>query len=305
MHVEVARVYSILNRNQPRRVANMTHTPSQPTPANYLLASASDRDRLLLQFDIFRNAFRVAFDQALDVSRVHRQQRFRVLDVACGEGLYAADASERYRAALVVGFDRDAEAIATAQAAFADNPQLTFHCADVHDDDLTQTIGTGFDVAFLQFGLSHFRDGATALRRVFSALRPGGAILLVDPTERNFDHPHPSAAILSKAGVDAWSGFGTYAAGDRHVSMLTEAGFDQIETVPQNHPLGGSTAAGQSNFVNVVQLLVSMRTSLVERAKVISAQQFDEHWSKFSDVNNAQAEGMSWFQRTIARKPSA
>lgn len=68
---------------------------------------------------------------------------------------------------------------------------------------------------------------------------------------------------------------------------------------------GGNPAAGQSNAVNVVQLLVSMRTSLVERAKVISAQQFDEHWSKFSDGNQAQAEGMSWFQRTIARKPSA
>lgn len=282
----------------------MSHTPSQPTPANYLLASVSDRDRLLLQFDIFRNAFRLAFDQAVDVSSVNRQQRFRVLDVACGEGLYAVDVSERYRAALVVGFDRDAEAIATAQAAFTDNQQLVFHRVDVHDN-FSQTVGTGFDVAFLQFGLSHFRDGATALRRVFEVLRPGGAILLVDPTERNFDHPHPSAAVLSKAAVDAWSGFGTYAAGDRHVTMLSEAGFEQIETVPQNHSLGGDTAAGQANFVNVVQLLVSMRTSLVERAKVISAQQFDEHWSRFSDANNAQIEGMSWFQRTIARKPRA
>lgn len=281
----------------------MSHTPSQATPANYLLASVSDRDRLLLQFDVFRDAFRAAFDRALEVGGVNPHEHFRVLDVACGEGLYAADASERYPKARVVGFDRDVEAVETAQAAFGDRRQLAFHCADVHDH-FGETVGTGFDVAFLQLGLAHFRDGATALRRVFQALRPGGAILLVDPRERNFEHPHPSAAILSKAVVDAWSGFGTYAAGDRHVSLLTEAGFDPIETVPQNHPLGGETTEGQTNFVNVVQLLVSMRTSLVERAKVISARAFDEHWSNFNQPEVAEVEGMSWFQRSVARKPS-
>lgn len=281
----------------------MTALPNQPTPANYLLASVSDRDRLLLQFDVFRDAFRKGFDLAVAASGVDTGRPFRILDVACGEGLYATDVSNRYPQALVVGFDRDAEAIATAKSAFCDNERLTFHCADVHDDFGDQ-VGGGFDVAFLQCGLSHFRLGSVALRQVTRVLRPGGAIMLLDSKERNFDHPHPSSLVLANAVRAAWPQYGTYAAGDRHEELLSEAGFINIVSYPQNHPLGGESALGQANFINLMQLLRSMRLSLVERAKVISDEEFDEHWSRLNAANDPQKEGTSYFQQTVARKPA-
>lgn len=280
----------------------MTSIPSQPSPANYLLASVSDRDRLLLQFDVFREAFRKGFDQALALAEVDTGKPFRVLDVACGEGLYAADVAERYPQALLVGLDRDEEAITTARTAFRDKERIIFHCADVHD--FGEAVGDGFDIAFLQFGLSHFRFGSVALRQVARILRPGGAIMLLDPTECSFDHPHPSCVVLENAVRAAWPQYGTYAAGDRHVEMLKEAGFVEIASRPQNHPLGGESPSGQANFVNVIQLLSSMRRSLVERAKVISAEEFDEHWSRFSAANVPKNEGMSYFQQTTAKKPA-
>lgn len=280
----------------------MTPIPSQPNPANYLLASVSDRDRLLLQFDVFREAFRKAFDQAIAIAGVDTGKPFQVLDVACGEGLYAADVTERYPQALLVGFDRDEEAITTARTAFRDKNRMILHCADVHD--FGEAVGDGFDIAFLQCGLSHFRFGSVALRQIARVLRPGGAIMLLDSTERNFEHPHPSSIVLANAIRAAWPQYGTYAAGDRHVELLGEAGFTEITSKPQNHPLGGESPLGQANFVNLIQLLSSMRLSLVERAKVISAEEFDEHWSRLSAANDLKSEGMSYFQQTTARKPA-
>jgi SAM-dependent methyltransferase len=278
----------------------MSH-PSTPPPADYLLTSLSERDRLYLQFDQFRGRFRDAFARALELAQVGSGP-FRVLDVACGEGLYAADIVEHYPGATVVGLDRDAEAIATARAAFSGGGRLAFHVMDVHSP-LIGTVGGSFDIALLQCALAHFKNAPTALHNVFETLRPGAAICLLDPAERNMEYPHPSMSRLAEAVDAAWRGFGTYAAGDLHEQLLRATGFVDIVTEPQNYVIGGPTREGQQHFVLVVELLRSMRSALVERARTIDAREFEEQLEALIASNDRLLEGKSSFQLSIARRP--
>lgn len=272
------------------------------TTADYVLATETDRDRLYVQFDLYGERFRRAFARAMAKAGVVENEPWRAVDVACGEGLYAADLVERYPIARVVGFDRDKEAIATARMAFEARPRLEFYVADAHRQ-LAPVVGEGFDVAYLQFGLSHFKSGVDALWHVHQVLRPGGSIMLLDPTEQFFDYPHPSCNVLVSAIRSAWPKFGTFAAGDRHEELLTASGFVDVETEPQNYALGGRSRSGQANFANCTELLKSIREALVERLGEISAAEFDENFRRFCEANHPNLEGTTWFQLAIARKP--
>jgi ubiquinone/menaquinone biosynthesis C-methylase UbiE len=276
--------------------------PTRPTTADYALSSETDRDRLYLQFDLYKGRFREAFTRALAKADVNAHSAWRALDVACGEGLYAADLVERYPFASVVGFDRDAEAIATASMAFAARARLRFHLADVHQP-LAPIVGENFDVAYLQFGLAHFKSGAAALAQVFQVLRPGGAIMLLDPTEQFIAYPHPSWVALVSAFRKMWETYGTYAAGDVQEKMLHETGFVDIATEDHRYVLGGGTKVGQANLANCVELFHSGREAMVERAKTISATDFDEHFAQLRAANDPQLEGTTWFRLALARKP--
>lgn len=277
-------------------------TLKYPEAHEYALSGATERDRLYLQFDLLRDRFREGFSRALVRGNVDLDRPWRALDVACGEGLYAAELVDRYPLASVVGFDRDVEAITTARLAFGAKSRLAFHVADVHQA-IGQVVGTDFDVAFMQFGLSHFKFGKTALRQVYDVLRPGGALALLDATERNFSYPHPSSEVFAQALRAAWPSFGTPAAGDHQVALLAEAGFVDITTEPHDYPVGGRSQAGRANLNNLLLLLGSLRTALTERIRTISAEDFDLHLGRLKAAIRPDLEGMSWFRFALARKP--
>jgi SAM-dependent methyltransferase len=273
----------------------------RPTSAEYLLAHPNDRNRLLVQFELYHEHFCRSFDRALVRAKVVPPGAWRALNVAYGEKLYCADLIDRFANATVVGFDRDPEAIATALMAFSSRPRLSFHVADAHDA-LRPVVGEGFDVAFAQMGLTHFKSGAIALRRIHEVMRPGGAIMLLDATEGCFVHPHPGGAPLAEAMRSAWRGFGTFAAGDRHVQLLTEAGFADVISEAQDYKMGGPTLQGKACLTNMIELLSSMRNSLVERARVISAPDFDTHLAGLR-ASGEDSEGVCWYRMSIAVKP--
>jgi len=273
------------------------------TPAEYMLSPATDRDRLYLQFDLFRDWFRGALGRATALAGIEGAGRWSALDVACGEGLYAADIVREQANATVVGCDRDTEAILTARTAFGGISRLAFHVADVHEP-LVPIVGAGFDVAYLLCALTHFREGSRALANVYASLRPGGAILLLDPTERMFDYPHPSLVPLRRALSEAWPAFGTYAAGDRSAEMLAQAGFVEVVSEPQNYTLGGATTAGRAKLALLNQLFGSLRRALVERARTIDAVDFDTHTARLTQDEDPSIEGTYFYRMALARKPA-
>lgn len=100
----------------------------------------------------------------------------RVLDVGCGDGLYARMIAQR-GAKHVVGMDSSGEMIRLAEAAEAERPLgVRYH---VHDVAAMPTLGS-FDVV-VAVNVLHYADSRAALEgmceRIASNLAPGGRLL--------------------------------------------------------------------------------------------------------------------------------
>jgi 2-polyprenyl-3-methyl-5-hydroxy-6-metoxy-1,4-benzoquinol methylase len=95
----------------------------------------------------------------------------RVLDVACGHGRVTRELARR--GARVVGVDLSAALLDTAKALEARQPLgIEYVQADVASDRMT---GDGtFDAVTCSFGLSDIDDLEGCVRRIATALRPGG-----------------------------------------------------------------------------------------------------------------------------------
>ena len=290
----------------------------QSSPRNlgstYILESASDRDRLYLLFDLWREDFHAMFRRALELGGLDSNPEtanFRLIDVACGEGLVSADILDRYPKARSVGIERDPEGSEAGRLAYAHLENLQIFTQDVHTPfppefapGVGGTAGEGFDFALLRLALGHFSDGAKVLRNVYSVLKPGGTILLFDPPADWAFFPHPSLHRINQVLCEAWKFFGTADAGARHVPMLRDAGFEVLETVNRDYGMGGESEEGQKNLRLCIETMRGLRKALVERTKVISGEEFDHHIAELRKCP-PELTGFWRYCETVARKPLA
>jgi len=278
----------------------------------YILESLSDRDRMFLLFDLWRDEFHRMLDGALALAKLPADPdtaSWRMLDVGCGEGLVSVDILERFPKVSIVAFDRDPEAVATGRLSYADYPNLRMYQRDAHAEipaEFEPGIAgrESFDLVLMRLVLTHFTDGATVLRNVAAALKPGGIVLMLDPRTDCYGHfPHPSFAVLQDALCTAWRYFGTYDAGRRHGPLAEQAGLQIVESVDYQIPVGGTDPIDRSNLKLAIETLVAARRGLVELGKVISAADFDEHIRRLRYECPPELVGYCPFQKTIARKP--
>ena len=111
------------------------------------------------------------------LGRIHPRDARRVLDLGCGPGHTSRLLAERFAAADVVGLDAsDAFLVEARRAAPL---HTTFARADVS----APLAGAPADVVYARYVLSHLGDRAAVLRRWFSALAPGG-VLVVEEVDR-------------------------------------------------------------------------------------------------------------------------
>lgn len=126
------------------------------------------------------------------------------VDIGCGGGMFAAEFAAHHPAAQVVGVDRSATAVATAQAqagcrqdsaqpalAQASFAQASFAQADVHSLPFAAgSVGlvTAFDVLD-----QRQVDMAAALAEIHRLLRPGGLLLLRVSAWPQLAGPHDAA----------------------------------------------------------------------------------------------------------------
>jgi len=100
----------------------------------------------------------------------------RLLDLACGPGLYALRLARR--GCEYVGIDFSPASIRHAkETAAAEDLSCTFRHADVRDG----LVGEGFDLVMMiygQFNVFQRDQGLKILKRAHKALKPGGALLL-------------------------------------------------------------------------------------------------------------------------------
>ena len=145
-------------------------TPDKPDPEYVLGASASERERLAQQADVFNPLTERIFRQA------GIQPGMRVLDVGCGTGdvsllvqrLVENDGS-------VLGVDRQAASLETAQsrATRMRIKNISFLESDFRYLDPKHGV---FDAVVGRLVLMYQSDPADAVRLVAQKVRPGGVI---------------------------------------------------------------------------------------------------------------------------------
>lgn len=309
----------MLNKKKGSVAVNQT---DQPNPAaseadfTYILDAYSDRERLYTQYELLRSDFNEWMDRALQLGELATDPEtatWRALDVGCGEGLFTAEIINCYPRADLLGFDKDAEAIATASRVFRGKSNLRFRVHDVLQRlpaQFTRGNGeeggrrqVGFDLAVAHIVLLHVREPAVALANIYAALKPGGVIYLCDSPADRLTFPHPSLAALCAVMSEAVRRVATADFAGRHAEYLREAGFVQIESGTRVHLVGGPTVEGQRRLLNLVSALRAARPALVEGLRLISGDDFDDHMHRItSEVTPDMVSPMETIN-TIARKP--
>jgi SAM-dependent methyltransferase len=161
----------------------------------------------------------------------------RVADVACGSGNSTLVLARRFPNSTFVGYDLDADAIATARSRAAGLTNVSFEVADV----ATLTTDQPFGVAFVFFAIHDQARPLEALRSIGSILEPGGTFLMDEPSissnlEDNIGNPiasmtygisvlHCMTVSLAQGGAGLGTGWGEQVAR----RLLSEAGFGAVE----------------------------------------------------------------------------
>jgi SAM-dependent methyltransferase len=160
-------------------MTGVTAEPDRPPPqydsfADDFLAHARD------------GLFNAHYDRPACLDLLGDVAGLRVLDAACGPGLYAAELAGR--GAEVIGFDQSPRMIELCRERV---PAGEFR---VHD--LADPIGwlpdASADLALCALAIEYVDDRVAALRELRRVLRPGGALVL--------SRQHPTADWLRKGG---------------------------------------------------------------------------------------------------------
>jgi hypothetical protein len=85
--------------------------------------------------------------------------------------------------------------------------------------------------------------------------------------------------------------------------MVKDAGLEVVESVWRVYEVGGESPEGQSMLKLGIETLAVMRKGLVERARVISGEEFDEHIRRLNTECTLDLKGSWTFRQTIARRP--
>lgn len=233
-----------------------------------------------------------------------------VLDVGSGLGQLTR-ALARAGARRVVGVERDAEQLASAQrqaGAHSETQSVEFRAGDARKLPLTQDEWGSFDIVHARFVLEHVRDPLEVLRGMVRAARPGGRIVLEDD-----DHdvlrlwPEPSGVL------EAWRAyFTTYekrgkdpALGRRLIALLHAAGARPIA----NRCLSFGACAGSPQFSGIVDNFIGVlrgareeivSLGLLDNARLQAALESFREWS-------ARPDAALWYTTCWAegRSPSA
>jgi SAM-dependent methyltransferase len=149
-----------------------TGTPIAERPSRYREAI-----EILTRQDIavfFQEALAALPQLVADLSRGGR-----VVDVHCGGGRWLVAMARRFPALELVGVEFEADSVARARAT-VEHEGLSDRI-DIRQAKATQPGATSeYDLAYFQYALHQLDDAPQVLRAAWSALRPGGRLLVLD-----------------------------------------------------------------------------------------------------------------------------
>jgi SAM-dependent methyltransferase len=172
----------------------------------------------------------------------------RLVDVACGAGIFCLEMAKRHPRARIEGVDLDQASIDMARAnARSAGLDVRFHVRDAAEPGL---VGE-YDLITIFDSLHHVAQPVEALRAMRAALAPGGAVLVLE--NRTADHFH---APLPEGDFERFSylmsvlhclptalaerpsaGLGAIVREDALRGLAASAGFANVSVAPIEHEM--------------------------------------------------------------------
>lgn len=156
----------------------------------------------------------------------------KVLDISASHGLYGITFAQKNPRTHLVALDWEAVLAVAEENARAAG--LADRFSKIVGNAFTVDLGTDYDVVLVPNFLHHFNKEACTqfLRRVHTALKPGGKVLIVEfvPNDDRISPPAAASFSLVMLGTTPEGDAYTFA---EYSKMLTDAGF----TRPELHPL--------------------------------------------------------------------
>lgn len=209
------------------------------------------------QYDVFadeflehasRGFFNAFYDRPACLELLGDVDGARVLDVACGPGLYAEELVRR--GATVVGFDQSPRMIELCRSRV---PEGDFRVGDL-GQPLDWLPDSNFDLVLMALAIEYVDDRVSALKELRRVLKPTGALVL--------SRQHPTADWLANGGgyFDTRVIEETWSKGWRLRYWLTpleatcaefnEAGF-VIERLVEPRPVGEAAQINPKEFARL------------------------------------------------------
>ncbi|AEB44708.1 MULTISPECIES: methyltransferase [Micromonospora] len=153
----------------------------------------------------------------------------RVLDLACGHGIYGYTFAQRHTQATVTSLDW--ENVVPVAARHAERLGVADRVEYRTGDMFTAPLGGPYDVVMLTNVLHHFSEerGTDLLRRAREALKPDGRLALVGFTTGDGTPAEDPAPYLFSILMLVWTSEGEVHSRAAYDRMLTESGFVEPE----------------------------------------------------------------------------
>jgi len=170
------------------------------------------------------------------------------LDVCCGSGDFIDIFHRRYAGRVrICGIDFAADMLDIARRRFAGRPDIDLLlcradalCLPVEDDSA--------DAVTIGFGIRNILDRLAALRECRRALKPGGRIIMIEPSRPEnrlvragfslyFKYISPLIGGLLSGDRSAYrylhDSFAAFPRPDEFLGLMAEAGFTSVKAIPQ------------------------------------------------------------------------
>ena len=250
---------------------------------DYVLGhSAAENQRLAAQADSWASETRSA------LARVGLSSGMSALDVGCGTGAtmrLMADAVGPGGA--VTGMDRDGQVVAAALEKLRHDGPDIFRFIEADLSKIDHIDGAPFDLVFARFLLFHMRDPVAVLARLWSWVKPGGTLLVMDydmlPMRMFPSRPAYERARLLTHQI--WTASGVdIEVGSRMPSLFVQAGIG----VPDACMVAGHIETTEIGVARLRSALSSLRDAAIALA-VATASTMDAVQAELADLQRSDA----------------
>jgi SAM-dependent methyltransferase len=302
----------------------------------YIFGATDDRERLMVQHTCFQSGFLQIFQQELlpnyglmvrlEAAKTNGQ-KVRILDIGCGEGLFLHDIASILETSGFLevvefyGFDRNVEAIATAEAyskiSNPPRPNFNFYVWDAtrpleECEALRLDFGSGvpltFDFIYATMVMEHIPNLYEHLKRYYlESLKSGGVLYLRDAVvgegPSGWLVPHPAMQPVFSFGAEHLLAVNEGIEITEYMSVwLKEWGATQVVARPDVLPIGGSSQLGLNVLRNMLMIFRNIGPLLVKLGRLSQAQ-YEEALQILNRELGPHLQGQWTLVDTLARKP--